>query len=99
MQTQVLTDRSQRTTTVKNQHITENSAVLLKRQKEQTEDTQIEPGNKNIGANNSIPNNNKIKNKNNNYHKNCNISERKPKTFYPPYETCGKTNHSTEKCY
>ena len=26
-------------------------------------------------------------------------AERKPKTVYPPCETCGKTNHSTERCY
>ena len=25
--------------------------------------------------------------------------KRKPKTVYPPYETCGKTNHSTENSY
>ena len=31
--------------------------------------------------------------------KNSNKAERKPKTVYPPGETCGKTNHSTEKCY
>ena len=30
---------------------------------------------------------------------NSNRAERKPKTVYPPCETCGKTNHSTEKCY
>ena len=26
-------------------------------------------------------------------------AEGKPKTVCPPCETCGKTNHSTEKCY
>ena len=25
--------------------------------------------------------------------------DRKSRTLYPPYETCGKTNHSTERCY
>ena len=25
--------------------------------------------------------------------------DRKSRTFYPPCETCGKTNHSTERCY
>ena len=71
---------------------------LLKRQKEQTEDTQTIPGNKNSGANNSIPYNNTNRNNNNNYKK-INRAVRKPKTVYPPCETCGKTNHSTEKCY
>ena len=26
-------------------------------------------------------------------------SDRKSRTLYPPCETCGKTNHSTERCY
>ena len=26
-------------------------------------------------------------------------SDRKSRTIYPPCETCGKTNHSTERCY
>ena len=30
-----------------------------------------------------------------NNHKN----DRKSRTLYPPCETCGKTNHSTERCY
>ena len=25
-------------------------------------------------------------------------TDSKPKTLYPPFETCGKTNHSTERC-
>ena len=27
------------------------------------------------------------------------MAERKPKTLYPPCETCGKTNNSTEEYY
>ena len=42
-------------------------------------------GNINSDTNDSNPNN----------HKN----DRKSRTLYPPCETCGKTNHSTEKCY
>ena len=30
---------------------------------------------------------------------NKNESDRKSRTLYPPCETCGKTNHSTERCY
>ena len=39
----------------------------------------------NSDTNDSNPNNHKI--------------DRKSRTFYPPRETCGKTNHSTERCY
>ena len=35
----------------------------------------------------------------NNNNRNSNRAKRKPNTVYPPCETCGKTNHSTEKCY
>ena len=77
-----------------------NQCRLLKWQKEQSEDTKNSPGNKNSGANNSIPNNNTNKNNNNNNnYRNRHRAEIKPKTIYPPCETCGKTNHSTEKCY
>ena len=73
-----------------------NQCRLLKKQREQTEIDQNNPGNKNSAANTSNPNGN-VNNNNNN--KNSNKAERKPKTVYPPCETCGKTNHSTEKCY
>ena len=72
---------------------------LPKSQKEQSEDSQNNPGNKNGDANNSIPNNNAKKNNYNNNYKNSNRAERKPKTVYSPCDTCGKTNHSTEECY
>ena len=42
-------------------------------------------GNINSDTNDSNPNNHKI--------------DRKSRTLYPPCETCGKTNHSTERCY
>ena len=73
-----------------------NQCFLLKKQREQTENNQNNPGNKNSGANTSNPNSNVTNNNNN---KNNNRAERKPKTVYPPCETCGKTNHSTKKCY
>ena len=73
-----------------------NQCRLLKKQREQTHDTQNHPGNKNSGANTS---NSNINVNNNNNNKNSNRADRKPKTFYPPCETCGKTNHPTEKCY
>ena len=73
-----------------------NQCRLLKKQREQTENNQKNPGNKNSAANTSNPNGN-VSNNNNN--KNSNKAERKPKTVYQPCETCGKTNHSTEKSY
>ena len=69
----------------------------MKKQIEQTENNQNNPGNKNSDANTSNSNtkvNNPINNK-----KNSKRAERKPKTVYPPCETCGKTNHSTDKCH
>ena len=73
-----------------------NQCRLLKKQRETTENNQNNPGNKNSDANTSNPNSNA---NNNNNNRNNNRAERKPKTVYPPCETCGKTNHSTEKCY
>ena len=37
--------------------------------------------------------------KNNNNYKNSNRAKTKPGTVYPPFQTGGKTNHSTEKSY
>ena len=74
-----------------------NQCHLLKKQRERTEDAQNNPGNKNSDANTSNPNSNV--NNHNNHNKNNNNAERKPKVVYRPCETCGKTNHSTEKCY
>ena len=73
-----------------------NECRLLKKQREQTENNQNNPGNKNTAANTSNPNSN-VNNTNNN--KNSNKAERKPETVYPPCETCGKTNHSADRCY
>ena len=73
-----------------------NQCRSMKKQREQTENNQNNPGKKNSDTNTSNPNSNVNKNNNN---RNSNRAERKPKTVYPPCETCGKTNHSTEKCY
>ena len=74
-----------------------NQCRLLKKQREQTENNQNNPGNKNSDANTSNPNG-YVNNPNNN-NKNSKRAEIKPKTVYPPCETCGKTNHSPKKCY
>ena len=70
----------------------------MKKQREQTENNQNNPGNKSSDANTSNPNGN-VNNPNNNNNRNSKRPERKPKTVYPPCETCGKTNHSTKRCY
>ena len=53
--------------------------------KQQNEGNPGNAGNINSDTNDSNPNNHKL--------------DRKPRTLYPPCETCGKTNHSTERCY
>ena len=53
--------------------------------KQQIEGNPDDAGNINSDTNDSNANNHKI--------------ERKSRTVYPPCETCGKTNRSTERCY
>ena len=53
--------------------------------KQQIDGNPDNAGNINSDTNDSNPNN----------HKN----DRKSRTPYPPCETCGKNNHSTERCY
>ena len=53
--------------------------------KQQIEGNPDNAGNVNSDTNYSNANNHKI--------------DRKSRTLYPPCETCGKTNHSTERCY
>ena len=60
------TDPNQSATTLKKPAQYRNQCRLLKRQKEQSEDTPKNPRNKNSGANTSLPNNNTNKNNNNN---------------------------------
>ena len=97
MQMQMLTEPNQSATTIENQDIIENCVFCWKNSENQLKKNQNNPGNKNSDANTSNPNGN-INNPNNN-NRNSIRAERKPKTEYPPCETCSKTNHSTEKCY
>ena len=53
--------------------------------KQQIEGNKDDAGTINSDTNDSNPNNHKI--------------DRKFRTLYPPCETCGKTDHSTERCY
>ena len=73
-----------------------NQCRLLKKQRKQTENNQKSSGNKNSNANNSNPNSSVNSNNNNKNNKDNNRAERKPESVYPPCETCGKTDHSTE---
>ena len=73
---------------------------MLKRQKRLKEHKQI------VATKTVVPNflppvttNNDNENNNNKKNKIQRQSQKKPKTVYPPCETCGKTNQSTERWY
>ena len=78
----------------------QNQCRQLKREKDQTRnDTHTANNNNNGSAQaNSNPNNNKVTNnaKGNNIN---NQRDRRARPVFPPCETCGRTNHSTEKCF
>ena len=77
----------------------QNQCRQLKREKDQTRNNTNSANNNNGSApTNSNPNNNKVAtvNKGNNIN---NQRDRRPKPVFPPCETCGRTNHSTERCY
>ena len=78
-----------------------NQCRLLKQEKDQArnESSSADNSNKNNGngqtnsnSNNKVSNNTDANNTNNQ-------KDRRPRPVYPHCETCGKTNHSTEKCY
>ena len=77
----------------------QNKCRQLKREKDQTRNNTNSANNNNGSAQtNSNHNNNKVatdttENKINNQR------DRRPKPVFPPCETCGRTNHSTERCY
>ena len=76
-----------------------NQCRQLKREKEQTENNINNVGNSNNNVGQTNPNykNNFLSNtKANNTN---NQKYRRPRPVYPPCETCGKSNQSTEKCY
>ena len=76
-----------------------NQCRQLKREKDQTRNNTNSATNNNGSAQtNSNPNNNKVTDnaKGNNTN---NQRDRKPRPVFPPCETCGRTNHSTERCY
>ena len=78
-----------------------NQCRQLKREKDQVQNnTDSAANNKNNNGsaqtnsnpNHKVPVANKAKNANNQ-------KDRKPRPVFPPCETCGRTNHSTERCY
>ena len=77
----------------------QNPCRQLKREKDQRRNN-TNSANNNSGSaqTNSNPNNNKVTNnsKRNNIN---NHRNRKSRPVFPPCETCGRNNHSTEKCY
>ena len=76
----------------------QNHCRQLKREKYQTRNNTSSANNNNGSAQtNSNPNNkvsNKTKENNTNYQR-----DRRSRPVFPPCETCGRTNHFTEKCY
>ena len=78
----------------------QNQCRQLKREKDQTRNNTNSANNNGSAQTNSNPNNNHNKVANNTKGNNINNQrDRRPKPVFPPCETCGRTNHSTEKCY
>ena len=78
----------------------QNQCRQLKREKDQTRNSTNSANNNNNGSaqTNSNPNHNKVANDTKGSNTN-NQRDRRPRPVFPPCETCGRTNHSTEKCY
>ena len=77
----------------------QNQCRQLKREKEQTRNnTNSATDNNGSAQTNSNPNNNKVANNTEGNITN-NQRDRRPRPVFPPCGTCGRTNHSTEKCF
>ena len=80
-----------------------NQCAQLKKERDQNDSNRNSAGNNNNASNNSGQTNSNTHNNktvtNGNASSADNRNDRKPRTLYPPCETCGKTNRSTEKCY
>ena len=75
-----------------------NQCRQLKREKDQTRNNTKSANNNNGSAQTNSNPNNKVANntKGNNVN---NQRDRRSRPVFPPCETCGRTNHSTENCY
>ena len=78
-----------------------NQCPQLKREKDKIQNNTDSAGNnnKNNGSAQTNSNPNKKVPGNNNADNRNNERNRRMRPVYPPCETCGRTNHSTEKCY
>ena len=77
----------------------QNQCRQFKREKDQTRNNTNSAKSSNGSAQtNSNPNNNKVATDTKRNNKN-NRRDRRPKPVFPPCETCGRTSHSTERCY
>ena len=77
----------------------QNQCLQLKQQKDQSQNNANSTGsNNNSSGQTNYNSSNKISNNTNAINTN-NQKDRKPRSVYPPCVTCGKTMHSTEKCY
>ena len=77
----------------------QNQCRQLKREKDQTQNNTNSANNDNGSAQiNPNPNNNKVTNNTKGNNTN-NLRDRRSKPVFPPCETCGRSNHSTERCY
>ena len=76
----------------------QNQCRQLKREKDQTRNNTNSASNNNGSAQTSSNPNNKVSN-NTKADNTNNQKDRRSRPVSPPCETCGRTNHSTEKCY
>ena len=76
----------------------QNQCRQLKREKDQTQNNTNSPNNNNAGAKTNSNPNNKVSN-NTKANIIYNQKDRRSRPVFPTCETCGRTNHSTEKCY
>ena len=77
-----------------------NKCRQLKREKDQAQNNTKSAGNNNNNNGGQInSNSHKTISNNTNAFNTNNQKDRKPRPVQPPCETCGKTNHFTEKCY
>ena len=76
----------------------QNQCCQLKRAKDQTRNDTNSANNNNGSAQTNSNPNNKVTN-NTEANNINNERDRRSRPVFPPCETCGRTNHSTEKCY
>ena len=76
----------------------QNQCRQLKREKDQTRNNANSANNNNGSAQTHSNPNNKVSN-NTKANNTKNQRDRRSRPVFPPCETCGRTNHSTEKCY